>query len=315
VIEYPGAGWVYLGEADAGGLFLYLSREPDRYNPRAAKTTFTLRAQKTGTALLHFYREDVITNTGTDDYIEAAVTDTGAGKTSAPAYRADGAAPFGVSVSGGTAEPRAVATGGAQTPAAASPQPNGGTNVANGNQRQETALANGAQSAGQTPIAAPPQSNGAANGNQRQETALANGALATTVIQDSAAPQQNTAGSGDLTVTPSVTQPDAADAAQTPPPREDDVTDLYESALQAYNAKNYQQALDLINDFLPRTHKNIDKGLFLKGQILESDSDAQNIKEAREAYSRIVSEFPASDLWQEARNRITYLNRFYFDIR
>jgi TolA-binding protein len=99
------------------------------------------------------------------------------------------------------------------------------------------------------------------------------------------------------------------------PAREDEVADLYAQALQAYNAKNYPEALALVNGFLTRANTDIDKGLYLKGQILESESPSQNIKEARATYTRLVSEFPTSALWQDARNRITFLNRFYFEIR
>ena len=62
-------------------------------------------------------------------------------------------------------------------------------------------------------------------------------------------------------------------------------------------------------------NSQIDSGLYLKGQIYEAKSDIQNIRTAISAYKELVSDFPTSPFWQLAKNRQTYLNRFYFDIR
>jgi hypothetical protein len=265
LVEYPGAGWVYMGEKNATGIFAYQGRTPERYDPRAAKTTFTLLAKKTGTALLHFYRDDIITNTGTDDYIEVVVN--------AAAQASDGrdaertiltGAPPSVSMRNGTPANAPAQTG---TPPTASTQGD----------------ADRAESRSQTEA----QARTTDAGNDADETS-----------------RQNVPGTAER-----------GEDIRPPAPREDEVAGLYARALQEYTAKNYQQALASVNGFLSHTNTDIDKGLYLKGQILESESPSQNIKEARAAYNRLVSEFPASALWQDARNRITFLNRFYFDIR
>ena len=63
------------------------------------------------------------------------------------------------------------------------------------------------------------------------------------------------------------------------------------------------------------TNVNLDKILFLKGQIYEAKAAIRNMKEELQAYTQLVTEFPNSALWKRAKDRITYIERFYFSIR
>ncbi|MBQ2552132.1 MAG: hypothetical protein II563_04715 [Treponema sp.] len=82
-VEYPGKGWIYLGETDNTTLMRYFG------HTLSSDTTFTLRAKSKGTALLHFYKIDPLTGTAINDYLEVII----AGKTTsevhavAPSYK------------------------------------------------------------------------------------------------------------------------------------------------------------------------------------------------------------------------------------
>lgn len=83
-ISYPGTGWVYMGITDGSKDLSYFGRKLG-----TADTKFTLQAKVTGTKLLHFYRNDALTNQYIDDYIEVTILpEKGSNKThiEAPAY-------------------------------------------------------------------------------------------------------------------------------------------------------------------------------------------------------------------------------------
>ncbi len=82
-VEYPGKGWLYLGETDNTTLMRYFGHS------LSSDTVFTLRAKSQGTALLHFYKIDPLTGTAINDYLEIVIS----GKTTsdehlaAPSYK------------------------------------------------------------------------------------------------------------------------------------------------------------------------------------------------------------------------------------
>jgi hypothetical protein len=325
-LEYPGTGWVYLGETGAEPLLSYIGRD----NTGTDSTKFSLRAQKKGKTLLHFYREDVITNSVIDDYVEVTVDDPKRGQSAtvkAPPYK-----------SFDTAEPDAPQT--AQT----------GTRPA---QQTPETLPPAPPAAPATPTTpAPPQSTpqqSAPTVTPETQTARAdpaapdagtrNDGRPTTVIQENNAerpaqapdtavqsssartPEQGTVqgtvpAQGRPAEPPRTTQPGSAlPNAGRDSPSEDDVADLYERALRAYNRGEQTDALSLINRYLATTVVEIDKGLYLRGLILEANSPVQDIKSSFNSYNSLIEQFPSSTLWQPAKNRIIYLNRYYFDIR
>lgn len=86
-------------------------------------------------------------------------------------------------------------------------------------------------------------------------------------------------------------------------------------AQEAYYNEDYAQAAGYVNSFLASSKTNLDAGLYLKGQIYEAASDIRNIRMALDAYQQVISGYPLSPFWQQAKNREIYLSRFYFDIR
>jgi outer membrane protein assembly factor BamD (BamD/ComL family) len=95
---------------------------------------------------------------------------------------------------------------------------------------------------------------------------------------------------------------------------EEEVAALYTQALEAFQAGKHEEALSLVNRFLSSAFSGVDRGLFLRGQILEAASPVQDIKGAYSSYETLVTLYPTSVLWGQAKNRITYLNRYYFEI-
>ena len=86
-------------------------------------------------------------------------------------------------------------------------------------------------------------------------------------------------------------------------------------AKSAYENKDYENALSLVNQFLELSNFSVDEALFLKGQILEKPFANRNIREALNCYKKIISSYPQSSFWDKADERIKYIQRFYFNIR
>lgn len=67
-ISYPGNGWIYMGATDNSKNITYFGRKLGTQN-----TNFSLQARLPGTKILHFYKNDNLTNQIIDDYIEVRV--------------------------------------------------------------------------------------------------------------------------------------------------------------------------------------------------------------------------------------------------
>ena len=94
-----------------------------------------------------------------------------------------------------------------------------------------------------------------------------------------------------------------------------DVSNLLEKAKKAYDEKNYEDALNYLNQFFTLADSRIDEGLYLQGQVLEAPSNVKNIRSALNTYETLVRQYPQSKLWRKANERIIYIKRFYFKIR
>lgn len=90
---------------------------------------------------------------------------------------------------------------------------------------------------------------------------------------------------------------------------------LLAQAQDYFYAEDFSAALDTLNKFFEIAVSDFDAGYYLKGQVLESKSAIKNIKEAQKAYKHVMDSYPQSPFWERAKNRYTYLSRFYFDIR
>ncbi len=91
--------------------------------------------------------------------------------------------------------------------------------------------------------------------------------------------------------------------------------ELLKAAQENFNSKKYKDSLACLESFFEKADSRIDEGLFLQAQIFESNSSERNIKNALDNYETIVRRYPQSPVWKKASERVTYLKKFYFNIR
>jgi tetratricopeptide (TPR) repeat protein len=81
-----------------------------------------------------------------------------------------------------------------------------------------------------------------------------------------------------------------------------------------YDAGRIASALEILEQFRERFPAGSDESWWLYGQILEANSPARDIRSALDYYRRLVREYPQSSRYDDARRRIAYLERYYFNI-
>ncbi len=75
-IRYPGVGWVYLGEVTEDGSSIEEQNLTYFGRRRTSEdTSFTMKSSKPGKTILHFYKQDILTATFIDDYLEVTITE------------------------------------------------------------------------------------------------------------------------------------------------------------------------------------------------------------------------------------------------
>ncbi|MDR2344117.1 MAG: hypothetical protein LBD86_06275 [Spirochaetaceae bacterium] len=89
---------------------------------------------------------------------------------------------------------------------------------------------------------------------------------------------------------------------------------LLQQAREAVAAQKYPDAIALLERMEAQAALN-DEAWWLYGQAFEADSPSRDIRSALDAYSCIVRDYPQSSYYKNARNRIAFLNKFYFNIR
>ncbi len=303
-VQYPGSGWIYLGELEPDGtdkkvpLLTYFGRQLNHTD-----TVFSLRSGKSGESILHFYKPDVLTDAYIDDYLAVTVTDQPAADASrikAPAY-ADIVPPDQYSI------PVPVPAENAGTESSGA---SGGSSSANGTDSRRTDSVPAGTSS--------PQSTGSGSSDSGSDSTFS-----TVIVQ----PDRNSAGqsdsspaaAADAAVSAGTAENTEALSAVSPSATESDESaasgDLLEQAQVAYDAGECEKAALLLDTFFAAAGTDIDRALFLQGQVYEAQSDIKNIRKSIAAYTQLVQTYPQSSLWQQAKNRVTYLNRFYFSIR
>ena len=68
LVSFPGTGWIYLGDEYNSDILIFDKR--DIYEDG---TDFTLKSNNSGTALLHFFKQDLLTNEPINDYLLVTV--------------------------------------------------------------------------------------------------------------------------------------------------------------------------------------------------------------------------------------------------
>ena len=277
-ITYPGTGWIYLGQKDNKKDFTFFGRKLG-----GKDTSFTLRAKNPGTYLLHFYKNDPLTNSYIDDYLEVIVENKETSSTEhilAPNYAT-------------IVPPKVTIT--AETRKENKKQNINKTVDENKNKQQKTQEEQTQNIASKKPIDSSVktviQTQDEENTNEIPETSNTQNIIETKQEENNTQnkPNQN------------------LDKLKE--------TELLALAKKQFANKEHSNALFTLEKFFEKAVSKIDEGLFLQGQILESKSDVQNIKGAIDSYELIVKSYPASAYWTQANKRTIFLKRFYINIR
>ena len=277
-ITYPGTGWIYLGQKDNKKDFTFFGRKLG-----GKDTSFTLRAKNPGTYLLHFYKNDPLTNSYIDDYLEVIVENKETSSTEhilAPNYAT-------------IVPPKVTIT--AETRKENKKQNINKTVDENKNKQQKTQEEQTQNVASKKPIDSSVktviQTQDAENTNEISETSNTQNIIETKQEENNTQnkPNQN------------------LDKLKE--------SELLSLAKKQFANKEHSNALFTLEKFFEKAVSKIDEGLFLQGQILESKSDVQNIKGAIDSYELIVKSYPASAYWTQANKRTIFLKRFYINIR
>ena len=304
-IVYPGKGWIYQGNIDSDGKidsknknFIFGGRKLG-----GKDQSFTLRSRQPGKYLLHFYKDDILTGSYIDDYLEVIVEDKPAETTehiTAPSYSE--IVPPKVSITAEKVQEQ---------------QKKQLEEERIKNEQNEESADYNSKTRGTKVNSKSENSTKITNvTNEKDEQ------VSTTVQITESAPSPSD---------PVVKAPVEINTSKAPAADdknidvETDYSDaqlekldedsLLEKAQKLYEAKNFEYALRTVTKFLEKASTNMDKGLFLQGQILEEKSSVQNIKDAVESYDLLVKKHPESSLSDKAKRRSIYLKRFYINIR
>ena len=277
-ITYPGTGWIYMGQKDNKKDFTFFGRKLG-----GKDTSFTLRAKNPGTYLLHFYKNDPLTNSYIDDYLEVIVENKETSSTEhilAPNYAT-------------IVPPKVTIT--AETRKENKKQNINKTVDENKNKQQKT------------------QEEQIQNSVTKKQI----DSSVKTVIQTQDEENTNEIPETSNTQNNIETKQEENNTQNKPNQNLDKLkeTELLALAKKQFANKEHSNALYTLEKFFEKAVSKIDEGLFLQGQILESKSDVQNIKGAIDSYELIVKSYPASAYWTQANKRTIFLKRFYINIR
>jgi len=292
-IPFRGTNWSYLEDMVSRRGIAYMSRRND-----SEGMTFTFRAEDTGIFALRFYRRDYIRDYILYDYVQVIVDEQ-------PNKGSAGAVNPSLDRGKVTAEPRwpsaleeaAMLRGGAR-PGASSPP----------------ASSNGDSAASQTQITTPPQTSSANRDSappQSQGAVVPSTAAPPVTSSQVTSPQVVTSPAVTLpaTTTPSVTAPPAEKKEKLPP------DEILKKAQDAFNGGNAAEAISLLDQYTEFYPGGNDELYWMYGQFYEANTPSRNILLSLDYYRRLVNEYPQSKRYNDARRRISYLERFYINIQ
>ena len=303
LVPYPGSGWVYLGELESQALVGFRGKSfANEF------TNFKFLPQKEGRTVLHFYKLDAISGNYIDDYLEVIVNPSlenyshVANVVTSPEF---------------TYDMYLLKDNSSQ----ASPVIQNDTVISSDstiNSESEN-LADNTLNQSQNSVSDKTQNTIQNNKNkstskqsvkkEKEESEKLNKDLAETEVVEE---------EPELLFLSDIFDDEEFETEIEDSQLSDDIlfdSDLLEKAKLAYENKDYENALSLVNQFLELSNFSVDEALFLKGQILEKPFANRNIREALNCYKKIISSYPQSEFWDKADERIKYIQRFYFNIR
>ena len=296
LVSYPGNNWVYLGELESQSIVVFKGKT---FSDNL--TTFKILPQNEGCTVLHFYKLDTISGKYIDDYLEVVISpivdDSNIQTTvTAPEYSYD---KYLLNNQNSVLANEDVLP---TVEVISNDTDNFDVNKNNSNSDD-----NGFYNSQDTIKAKDNETSEVSTPKIEQDKAMLNKELAETEVVEEEPELLFLSDIFDDEETETV------DSNVNDNVLYDD--DLLKRAKTAYENKDFENALSLINKFLELSNFSIDEALFLKGQILEKPFANRNIRDALDCYKKIISSYPQSDLWDKADERIKYIQRFYFNIR
>ena len=91
--------------------------------------------------------------------------------------------------------------------------------------------------------------------------------------------------------------------------------ELISRAQEEFEAGKTASAIAVLDEFYRRYPPGTDETWWLYGQFYEANSSARDIKRSVECYRTLVNEYPQSRRYNDAKRRIAYLERYYFNIQ
>lgn len=296
-VIYPGSGWVYLGETDDTEVFKYQGRKSE-----TSRTVFTLKSIRGGTAILHFYKNDILTGNYIDDYLEVTVDDERTFDTKhieAPSYEEIVPERLLSSSENNSVEDYENLSAMQEYNSINSDDDSASnekfiqSESSSPSQRKSTEYKPSVQKSeskeGQTNI-------------QKTDSRNSTGSVKSESVKTESEVKEKMPVTNDKTSSSEKYNDLSSE-------------ELLSKAKKSFKEKKYSETLDYLDSFFDKAVTHVDEALYLKGQTLETKSEVRNIKAALEAYEDLVKKYPQSNLWSKSNDRITYLKRFYFNIR
>jgi hypothetical protein len=313
-IPFDGTGWTYLGERDGKEGILYESR---RYQDSGL--VFVLGTARQGDFILRFQRQDLLRGTTNEELVavkvgpKAAVIPSG---TAATLASGGAAAAGGTSTSTGAAA--TVATGGTSSRGGQTPSgPSASTQPAtSATQPAASASAGSRAPAGSATAVSPTTGTGTPSAGTTAGTgqsATASSAPATTATAATGTASGIVpAGAASPAPATSIQGLSPASFLASLPDSPEGIVRAARAELSSGRVANCLAALDRFMELHP---EGMDEVYYLYGVALEQNGATKDIKRAYSFYKKLHDDFPQSQLWDMAADRMSYIERHYFSVR
>ncbi len=90
---------------------------------------------------------------------------------------------------------------------------------------------------------------------------------------------------------------------------------LIDEANDAFFSGRGQEAVEKAQIVIDDGSYFSDEAYYIQAQVYETNQDMLDVNKAYELYKTIVDYYPESSYWSKASKRVTYLDRYYFQIR
>jgi tetratricopeptide (TPR) repeat protein len=86
-------------------------------------------------------------------------------------------------------------------------------------------------------------------------------------------------------------------------------------AREEFDAGRVSAAIGVLDQFRDRFPAGSDEAWWLYGQLHEAAGPRRDIRTALDYYRRLMREYPQSGLYNDARRRVAWLERYYINIQ